>query len=138
MMRKKGLVHFERSLLISPVAAAPASDEMQEGRLPPVLHSHAHAAAASAFALSSWTSAIMALVVSDRGCVLQSGAGDLCGVDDTGCDEVFELLGRCVKAEPIGIRITLLRIIIGRFDRNIAGLTRFLLFLSKTQDRLPH
>ena len=63
------------------------------------------------------------------------GAGDLCGVDDTGCDEVFVLLGRCVKAEPIGIRIPLLRFIIGRFDRNIAGLTRFLLFLSKTQDR---
>ena len=81
----------------------------------------------------------MASVVSmgngTRGCVLQSGAGDLCGVDDTGCDEVFELLGRCVKAEPIGIRITLLRTIIGRFDRNIAGRTRFLLFLSKTQDR---
>jgi hypothetical protein len=44
----------------------------------------------------------MALVVSMRpatqGCVLESGAGDLCGVDDAGCDEVFVLLGRCAKA----------------------------------------
>jgi hypothetical protein len=30
---------------------------------------------------------------------LESGAGDLCGVDDTGCDEILVLLGRGVEAE---------------------------------------
>ncbi len=51
----------------------------------------------------------------DRGRVLQGSAGDFCRVDDAGCNEVFVLLGRCVKAQPIGIRIPLLRFIIGPF-----------------------
>src|SRR5829696_5824840 len=73
------------------------------------LHSHSHAAHAAAAHAAHAAVALFVLDVSDhgfggehqacdRGCVLKCGAGDLCGVDNTGCDEVFELLGRGVEA----------------------------------------
>ena len=75
------------------------------------LHSHAHAAHAAAHAAHAAVALFVGDVgdhgfggehqAGDRGCVLQSVAGDLCGVDDAGCDEVFELLGRGVKAVAV-------------------------------------
>jgi hypothetical protein len=38
-------------------------------------------------------------VAGDRGCVLESVTRDLGGIDDAGCDKIFELLGRGV--EPV-------------------------------------
>src|SRR5829696_8438028 len=78
------------------------------------LHSHSHAAHSAAAHAAHSAVALFVLDVSDhgfggehqardRGCVLQCSARDLCGVDDTGCDEVFELLAGCVEAVAFDI-----------------------------------
>src|SRR5688500_4164847 len=73
------------------------------------LHSHSHAAHAAAHAAHSAFGLVVLDVgdhgfggehqAGDRSCVLQGSSRYLRGVDDTGCDEVFVLLGRGVEAE---------------------------------------
>src|SRR5207248_2930764 len=74
-----------------------------------LLHSHSHAAhSAAAHAAHSAVGLVVLDVcdhgfggehhAGDRGCVLECSSRDLCGVDDTGRDEIFELLAGRVEA----------------------------------------